>query len=114
MHLLLAILATSILHTLQNFTVATGLQTFITDPGPLDRMPQPLQFQSYLLPAQDVVIEGKFQTAAFQVELNSKLIVRINMDGSIEFGQGISPSEAASVFYREYAALIKSACKEAK
>lgn len=48
------------------------------------------------------------RTAAIQIEKEGKLVVRLLYDGSVDFGEGITPTEAAKEFWKELAYLIKT------
>lgn len=69
------------------------------------------------LAAQESPIEWKADTSkiwltttvlsAFTIYNKDQMVVSIGMDGSVTFGNGITPSKAAKQFYTESAKLFK-------
>lgn len=51
---------------------------------------------------------------AMEIPRNSKLVVSIGFDGTVMYGDGITPTEAAAAFYKEVARLVKMPCEAVK
>lgn len=47
-------------------------------------------------------------TTFFTAQKDGKLVVHIHMDGSVEFGEGVEPEEAAKQFYNYVAGYVRA------